>query len=98
MYEVKKLLRIDEIQIYSQQSFITRNSFYSVFPIKTTHIYAFAYRAVNWSMIIPVPYKPDNWDAMEALKILDTSQMVGIDEAIWQLGTGKFAEESLFTE
>lgn len=39
-------------------------------------------------MIIPVPYKPDNWDPMEALKILNTSQMVGIDEAIWQLGTG----------
>ncbi|KAM7361967.1 uncharacterized protein ACRADG_012829 [Cochliomyia hominivorax] len=44
-------------------------------------------KAVNWSMIIPVPYKPDNWDPMEALKILNTSQMVGIDEAIWQLGT-----------
>ncbi|KAI8130575.1 hypothetical protein FF38_06183 [Lucilia cuprina] len=44
-------------------------------------------KAVNWSMIIPVPYKPDNWDAMQALKILNTSHMVGIDEAIWQLGT-----------
>lgn len=44
-------------------------------------------------MIIPVPYKPDNWDPMEALKILNTSQMVGIDEAIWQLGTGKFTKD-----
>lgn len=44
--------------------------------------------AVNWSMIIPVPYTPNSWDPMHALKILNTSQLVGITNCIWQLGTG----------
>ncbi|XP_016948360.1 uncharacterized protein LOC108023410 [Drosophila biarmipes] len=44
-------------------------------------------RAVNWTMIIPVPYAPDEWDSMHTLKILNTSYMVGITDCIWQLGT-----------
>ncbi|XP_017035955.1 uncharacterized protein [Drosophila kikkawai] len=44
-------------------------------------------RAVNWTMIIPVPYAPDEWDSMHTLKILNTSYMVGITNCIWQLGT-----------
>lgn len=43
--------------------------------------------AVNWTMIIPVPYAPDEWDSMHTLKILNTSYMVGITDCIWQLGT-----------
>ncbi|XP_017084360.2 uncharacterized protein LOC108116821 [Drosophila eugracilis] len=44
-------------------------------------------QAVNWTMIIPVPYAPDEWDSMHTLKILNTSYMVGITDCIWQLGT-----------
>ncbi|ALC46096.1 CG14309 [Drosophila busckii] len=44
-------------------------------------------RAVNWTMIIPVPYAPEEWDSMHTLKILNTSYMVGITDCIWQLGT-----------
>ncbi|KAH8312159.1 hypothetical protein KR044_009626 [Drosophila immigrans] len=44
-------------------------------------------RAVNWTMIIPVPYAPDEWDSMHTLKILNTSYMVGVTDCIWQLGT-----------
>ncbi|XP_016987551.2 uncharacterized protein LOC108050389 [Drosophila rhopaloa] len=44
-------------------------------------------KAVNWTMIIPVPYAPDEWDSMHTLKILNTSYMVGITDCIWQLGT-----------
>ncbi|KAH8382341.1 hypothetical protein KR009_002965 [Drosophila setifemur] len=44
-------------------------------------------KAVNWTMIIPVPYGPDEWDSMHTLKILNTSYMVGITDCIWQLGT-----------
>ncbi|XP_001358544.4 uncharacterized protein [Drosophila pseudoobscura] len=44
-------------------------------------------RAVNWTMIIPVPYAPDEWDSMHTLKILNSSYMVGITDCIWQLGT-----------
>ncbi|EDW80570.1 uncharacterized protein Dwil_GK11492 [Drosophila willistoni] len=44
-------------------------------------------RAVNWTMIVPVPYAPDEWDSMHTLKILNTSYMVGISDCIWQLGT-----------
>ncbi|KAH8268035.1 hypothetical protein KR018_007428 [Drosophila ironensis] len=44
-------------------------------------------RAVNWTMIIPVPYAPDEWDSLHTLKILNTSYMVGITNCIWQLGT-----------
>ncbi|EDV93301.1 GH19226 [Drosophila grimshawi] len=43
--------------------------------------------AVNWTMIIPVPYAPDEWDSMHTLKILNSSYMVGITDCIWQLGT-----------
>ncbi|XP_037943903.1 uncharacterized protein LOC119676719 [Teleopsis dalmanni] len=44
-------------------------------------------RAVNWTMVIPVPYTPGDWEPMHALKILNTSYMVGISDCIWQLGT-----------
>lgn len=39
-------------------------------------------------MIIPVPYTPNDWDPMQTLKILNNSQAVGINDCIWQLGTG----------
>ncbi|XP_059217813.1 uncharacterized protein LOC106095284 isoform X2 [Stomoxys calcitrans] len=44
-------------------------------------------RAMDWSMIIPVPYTPNDWDPMHAFKILNNSQAVGITDCIWQLGT-----------
>ncbi|XP_075147960.1 uncharacterized protein LOC142221953 isoform X2 [Haematobia irritans] len=44
-------------------------------------------RAMDWSMIIPVPYAPNDWDPMHAFKILNNSQAVGITDCIWQLGT-----------
>ncbi|XP_058982868.1 uncharacterized protein LOC101898197 isoform X2 [Musca domestica] len=44
-------------------------------------------RALDWTMVIPVPYTPNDWDPMHSLKILNNSQAVGITDCIWQLGT-----------
>ncbi|XP_073816706.1 uncharacterized protein [Musca autumnalis] len=44
-------------------------------------------RALDWTMVIPVPYTPNDWDPMHTLKILNNSQAVGITDCIWQLGT-----------
>ncbi|XP_054736446.1 uncharacterized protein LOC129243436 [Anastrepha obliqua] len=43
--------------------------------------------AVNWTMIIPMPYNDGEWDPMESLRILNSSYLTGITDCIWQLGT-----------
>ncbi|XP_067619705.1 uncharacterized protein [Eurosta solidaginis] len=43
--------------------------------------------AVNWTMIVPVPYTAGEWDPMEALRILNSSYTTGMTDCIWQLGT-----------
>ncbi|XP_011211504.2 uncharacterized protein LOC105231751 [Bactrocera dorsalis] len=43
--------------------------------------------AVNWTMIMPLPYEAGEWDPMESLRILNTSYTTGITDCIWQLGT-----------
>ncbi|XP_011178296.2 uncharacterized protein LOC105209555 [Zeugodacus cucurbitae] len=42
--------------------------------------------AVNWTMIVPLPYQAGEWDPMESLRILNSSYTTGITDCIWQLG------------
>lgn len=48
--------------------------------------------AVNWTMIIPLPYEAGKWDPMESLKILNSSYSMGATDCIWQLGIGRRRE------
>ncbi|XP_004534304.1 uncharacterized protein LOC101451833 [Ceratitis capitata] len=43
--------------------------------------------AVNWTMIVPLPYQAGDWDPMESLRILNSSYLTGITDCVWQLGT-----------
>ncbi|XP_055904436.1 uncharacterized protein LOC129940199 [Eupeodes corollae] len=43
-------------------------------------------RAMNWTMVIPVQYTPQSWDPIDALRVLNISNIIGIDNCVWQLG------------
>ncbi|XP_055852905.1 uncharacterized protein LOC129916792 [Episyrphus balteatus] len=43
-------------------------------------------RAMNWTMVVPVQYTPQSWDPIDALRVLNISNIIGIDNCVWQLG------------
>ncbi|XP_069961697.1 uncharacterized protein [Bactrocera oleae] len=54
--------------------------------------------AVNWTMIMPLPYEAGEWDPMESLRILNSSYSTGITDCIWQLGTGGSSISEYFND
>lgn len=40
--------------------------------------------------VITLPYNSKKWDPRQIMEILNTSNDLGIDECIWQLGSGEF--------